>query len=91
MLYIHLFVSSLIIGLEFMMTSKKKSKQKIMTKIKKKKNSLGNLATHESVVCVASKHFPHQKMNSIPFPMPLVMPQEMSMLFHYVYISLSGV
>lgn len=26
------------------------------------------------------------KMNSIPFPMPLLMPQELCMLFHYVYI-----
>lgn len=66
----------------------KKSKQKIMTKIKKKLSRKSSYPW-KRVVCVASKHFPHQKMNSIPFPMPLLMPQELCMLFHYAYISLS--
>lgn len=49
--------------------TKKKSKQKIMTKIKKKRLSRKSSYPWKSVVCVASKHFPHQKneFNSIPY------------------------
>lgn len=51
----------------------------------KKKNSLGNLATHEKVLFVLPpNNFLTIKMNSIPFPMP----QEATGIVHVIPLSL---
>lgn len=66
---IPLFPWIFIIGLEFMMTTKK-----IKTEDHdwdKKKFSQKSSYPWKSLVCVASKQLPHQNMNSVPFPMPL--------------------
>lgn len=67
---IHLFIRVFLDHWIGVYDEKKKSKQKIMTKIRKKLSQKSSYPW-KIVVCVASKQLPHQQMNSIPFPMPL--------------------